>query len=119
MLGMITLAGGAIVVGISYMVDASGTVHLVVNAITIRGITWIIKKVVATMDVNKADLINLAGWSFAGINMALLLVNVKKGITPIVKDIGDTVSKIKEIKADINAIGDSIDGFLERITWWN
>jgi hypothetical protein len=115
MFGLITLAGGAIIIGISFIVDADGTLKLVVNAITIRGVTWIIKKVIGSMDRDKADLINMTGWSIAGVSIIGILKNAIKGVKPIIQDIGETMETLRGIK-------DSVEGFAEwidKLTFWN
>jgi hypothetical protein len=115
MLGLITLAGGAIVIGISCMVDASGTVKLVVSAITIRGITWVIKKTIGSIDKDKADLINFTGWSICGISLVGILKNCKKGIEPIVRDFGEAAGTVSKIKSDLDGFAE----WVERITFWD
>lgn len=118
MIGLVTLAGSMLVIGISYIVDGSGTVRLVTTAISARGIGWVIKKVIGAMDKDKADLINFTSWAIAGVSIVGLLVNCKKGIVPIVKDIGDTMKVVTDIKADVTGFGEALSNFLDKVTWW-
>jgi hypothetical protein len=120
--GLITIAGVSIVVGISFIVDASGTLKLVINIITVRGVTWVIKRVIGSIDKNKSDLLNFTGWSIAGISMVGILKNAKIGIKPIIEDIGETMDTLGKIKDSVKGFKGSLDGFadwLEKITFWN
>lgn len=111
----LVVLGCSLVVGVSYVVDSSGTVKLVVSAVTIRGITWIVKKVIESVDRNKAELINMTGWSIAGVSLVGLLLNCRKGIVPIIRDMGEAIGTFEKIKEDLGEFAI----WLEKVTFWN
>lgn len=119
---IITLVGCGIVVGISFIVDGSGTLKLVVSAVSVRGVTWVIKKAIESVDKEKSQLINFTGWCIAGLSMVGILRNCKIGIQPIIKDVGDTMKTLTEIKEEVIGFKGSLDNFadwLEKLTFWN
>lgn len=111
----VAVIGCSIIVGLSVIVDPSGTLKLVTTVITVRGITWVIKKVIESVKKDYADIINLAGWSIAGIAMIKIVKNAKGGIDPLLA----TVGKVGEV---VNGIGNIFDRILEiadKIAFWN
>jgi len=74
-MGSITLIGGSIIVLMSAMTDVNGTVKLVVAIITIRGITWLCEKITQSINLDCSQIINMAGWSIAGISIVGIIKN--------------------------------------------
>ena len=110
----IAIIGGAIVIGLSLIQDGSGTVYLVGAIITIRGITWLCKKVTATINLDCSQIIDFAGWSIAGVSIVKLLQNAKIGsvhVLDIISGIGETFDKIKMVL-------ERADQFADKLLFW-
>lgn len=94
MIGEVALIGGGIVLTLAGIEDFSKTIALTGSIITIRGGTFIAKKVVESINKGNSDLINLAGWALAGVPIVgiLLLAKQSSGIADMInffKGIGD------------------------------
>jgi hypothetical protein len=107
--------GCSIIVGMSMIVDPSGTVKLVVTVITTRGITWIVKKITASLNKDMSDIINFAGWSIAGVAMVKIVKNAKTGVEPALALIGKVGEAIGAVGTILNKVIDLAD----QVTFWN
>jgi hypothetical protein len=95
-----TLIGVAIVVGMSFVKDGNGTVKLVIAIITIRGVAYIINRVVGKLDLDKAQLLDFIAWCGAGVAMVGILKNaisMTKPVVSIIGKVGDTVNAMGDI----------------------
>jgi hypothetical protein len=86
---------------LSFINDATGTVYLVANAVSIRGITWIVKRVTQDISFDASKIIDFTGWSLAGIS--------------IVKIISKALDSVGEVEGFFVRLADYVD----RITFWN
>jgi len=96
---MIIAIGGVVLLAIIY--DANGTVKLVATALSIRGTTWIVKKVTENINVDASKIIDFAGWSLAGISIVKIISNAMGSIGTV----RESAVKLAE--------------FLDKITFWN
>lgn len=71
------LVGGAIVLTLAGANDFNKTLTYTTAVITIRGATFISKKIAESTNKNHSELINLAGWCLAGIPIVGILVLAK------------------------------------------
>lgn len=104
---MATLLGAGIIVGLALVYDTDGTIKLVSIAIGIRGVTWLVKKVINGINLDAAQIIDFAGWSLAGIS--------------IVKIIGNAMGGMGIIKGTIDKIGvfiDKVEAIVDKIVFW-
>lgn len=88
--------------------DASGTATLLVAVLSIRGVTWIVKKVVEKINLDASQIIDFTGWSMAGVN--------------IVKIISNAMSSVNDVKVFFINISDTfgkIASIVDKITFWN
>ncbi len=108
----ITILGGLAVVGLSTLVDSNGTVFLIKAIITIRGISWICKKITESINHNASEIINFTGWCIAGGNIIKLIVNASNGVNIVTKPLAETITKT-------NASFMNFANFIDKLTFWN
>jgi hypothetical protein len=117
---LITIGGISIVLGISMITDANGTIKYVMTIISVGGIGYILKKVVATMDKDKADMIGFASWCGVGIAMVGILRNCKIGIVPIINEFRELGETLASIKGSVDGIGlwlDKVMMWTDKLPW--
>lgn len=108
MMGSITVLGGALVIGMALIYDADGTIRLVTVALTVRGITWLVKKITAGISLDASQIIDFAGWSIAGVSIVKIVGNAMKSTEAVgafVQKIGMAAGKVIE--------------FADKIVFWN
>jgi hypothetical protein len=111
----ITVIGCGIVFGLAYVAYPDGTKYLLISVITIRGTTWLAKKIVSSINVDYGQIVNFAGWCLAGISIIGIIKNAMDGVEPV-------MSVFKKIGDGIEGIGIYMDKFaevIEKITFWN
>lgn len=111
----IALTGIAIVVGLSFVVDGSGTTKAIITIVKIGGMTYIVKNIMNKVDTDKANLIGMAGWCMASGAMVTVLKNSLQMVTPVVSVVG-------KIGSAIGAVGGFLDKLVELAdyaTFWN
>ncbi|HYE12242.1 MAG TPA: hypothetical protein VEF53_18890 [Patescibacteria group bacterium] len=104
----ITVVGCGTVIILALGADPKQTTQLVTAIITIRGITFIAKRITQTINRDASDMVNFVGWSIAGVSMVKLLKLSYQGVTPFIS----TVTKISN----------GIQGFAEwmdKLTPWS
>lgn len=104
----ISTIGVGIVVGMALIYDTSGTLKLVSVAAGTIGATWIVKKTISSISPNASQVIDLAGWSIAGLSLIGITRNAMRSVAEIqmvVSQIGLAFSKISE--------------FVDKIVFWN
>lgn len=115
----ITLSGCAIVLVLALDTDPNGTLRMVIAIITVRGVTWVVKKITETINKEASQLIDFTGWSIAGISCVGIIKNALKGV----KDILDWLDKInlglKKIEDKVEGFDKDIENFMGRIFFWN
>ena len=110
----IAIIGGAIVIGLSLIQDGSGTVYLVGAIITIRGITWLCKKVTHTINEESSQIVNFTGWCLAGLPIVGILANAKKGLEPVMA-LGVSVGEVFD---KVGSIIEKADQFADKMLFW-
>jgi hypothetical protein len=108
-----TIVGGVIVVIMSMMTDSGGTIKMIVAIITIRGITWLAHRIVQGVNKDAGDIINLTGWSFAGVSAIGILKNAIH--SPL-------IASLRKSTDTINGIIGGFDKFatwIEKLTFWS
>lgn len=79
---------------LAFVYDSSGTARLLATTLSIRGVTWITKKVTEELNRDASQIIDFTGWSIAGISIVGILSNAIA-----------SVDKVTEL--------------IDRITFWN
>jgi hypothetical protein len=88
--------------------DPSGTAKLVAITTSVRGITWITKKVTEQISLDSSQIIDFTGWSMAGISM--------------VKIIGNAMSSIGKVNMFLVGVSENFTKaaeFIDKLTFWN
>jgi len=111
----IAIIGGLIVVGLSYSQDSTSTVQLVITIVSIRGISWLAKKITESVNMDCSQIINFAGWSLAGISIVKLLLNAKMGIEPALEKLGVFNQGLVNVGGTLSNLAMIAD----KITFWN
>jgi hypothetical protein len=107
MLGYV-LIGGSVVVGMALLEDANGTINMVKIVITVRGVTWICKKVAESLDRDKSQIIDYTGWSIAGVNVIGILSNAIKSVEPISQGLIKVSGSIQGLGLWISKMADTV-----------
>lgn len=114
-----TLSGCAIVLILALDTDASGTMHMVVAVITIRGVTWVVKKITETINKETSQLIDFAGWSIAGISCVGIIKNALKGVKDVMSFFDNIKNRFNKIENTLDNFDKDIEGFFDKIFFWN
>jgi len=101
------LIGGGVVLGLACLTDPKKAIGFTVSIITIRGMTFLAKKITEEINPQASLVINFCGWCLAGIPIVALLKLSTGGIQEVV----DSFNKIGE---EINNIG----MFIEKLKFW-
>jgi len=111
-MGSYVLLGGSIIVGLALLKDASGTVGLVKVVITVRGVTWICKKVSESLDRDKSQIIDYTGWSIAGVGIVKILGNAVKGVEPV-------MDGLVKISGSLGRLGMWVERVVDGVVFWD
>lgn len=104
-MGTSVVLGSAIVVTLALIADSSGTINLIINVITVKGITFVVRKIVDSFSKDSGDYINFTGNCLAGISVVGLIKNAIKGVKPVSSSLGK--------------VGEFISNVGDWITFWN
>lgn len=110
-----TVLGCGVVVGMAMIKDASGTVKLVSAIITVRGLTWLCHRMVASINKDNADIINFCGWSIVGGSVVKILINAKGGLQPVV----DLCGRLGEVLSKVYGVLEKMDMYADKLIFWN
>lgn len=113
-MGGLMILGGTVVVALSCITDASGTVRLVTTIIGVRGVTFVCQKIASAMNKDMGDILNITGWSIAGVSMVGLLINAKQGIKPTIDGVTWVLGGLDKFCNALNAAGN----WMDKITPW-
>ena len=104
----IAAIGGIIILGMAITYDSTGTVKLVVAVISIRGVTWIVKKITQEISLDASQIIDFTGWSIAGISIVKIISNAM-----------GSVDKVKDFFISISNFFAHVAEFADKVTFWN
>jgi hypothetical protein len=107
-MGQYIILGSVIIVTLGMIADANGTVKLVTAIITVKGFTFIVKKVTDSFGKDKGDIINFVGNCIAGISAIGLIKNAIEGVKPVSSVLG-------KVGVFINGVGGTLDRLSEFI----
>jgi hypothetical protein len=102
--------GSVIIVTLALIADPSGTVRLVVAVITVKGITFVVKKIVDSFSRDSGDYINFAGNCLAGVSCVGLIKNAIVGVKPVTEVLGKVGSFVKGISGSLDRLSEFIEG---------
>ena len=103
---MTIIIAGTIILAIIH--DASGTATLLASTLSIRGVTWITKKITEKINLDASQIIDFAGWSIAGVSIVKIISNAMGSIDEV---------KIFFMKA--SGVFDKIASIVDKIAFWN
>jgi hypothetical protein len=101
--------GSVVIVTLALIADPSGTVRLVVAVITVKGITFVVKKIVDSFSKDSGDYINFAGNCLAGISAVGIIKNAIRGVEPVMSVLGKVGSFIGGLGSTMDRIGEFIE----------
>lgn len=114
------MSGGALIgIGattiMALIYDTDGTIKLVTILVTIRGFTWIIKKVVKEIDYDSSQIIDFTGWCIAGYSAAGILKNALGSV----KILTDAAGKVVDFANKIDGFFDKAGSLLDKVIFWS
>jgi hypothetical protein len=104
-MGMYTLLGCSVVVGLALLSDPVQTVRLGVYIITARGATFLSKRIVHTMNKDYGDIIDFAGWCIAGLYIVPIIKLSTSGFTTVADSMEKAGNSIKAVLGWIENLG--------------
>lgn len=107
-MGQYVIIGSVVIVALALIADTAGTIHLITVVITVKGFTFIVKKIVDSFNREHGDIINFTGNCLAGISAVGLIKNAIKGVEPVTNVLG-------KIGGFINGLGVTLDRISELI----
>jgi hypothetical protein len=109
-MGQYVLIGSVVIVTLAMIADASGTIHIITAVITIKGITFIVKKILNNLHVGNGEMINFYGNCLAGVSAVGLIKNAIKGVEPVSKVLGKVGVFVNGLGVTMDRIGEFIEG---------
>jgi hypothetical protein len=109
-MGQYVLMGCAIVITLAMIADASGTIHIITVVITVKGITFIVKKILNSLHVGNGEIINFYGNCIAGATAVGLIKNAIKGVEPVSRVLGRVGSFVNGLGNTMDRLGEFIEG---------
>jgi uncharacterized protein YoxC len=113
----VTIICGVIIITLALLADSSATVTCVTTIITIRGISWVMKKITQNVNKDCSEIIDFTGWTIAGISIVRLLKLSLRGLQPVIdtcQDIGNSIQSIgqwmQNAQEYLNNIGKMLGG---------
>jgi hypothetical protein len=103
----LAIIGCLIVVGLALLTDVSQTIRLLTVILTVRGLTFLIVKIVDAVHPDISKIINFAGWCLAGLSIVPIIKLATGGFTEI-------AASFQKIEDGINNIGT----FFENLKFW-
>jgi hypothetical protein len=106
--------GSVVIVTLALISDFNGTVSLVTMVITVKGITFVVRKIVDSFNREHGEIINFVGNCIAGISAIGLIKNAIEGVKPVTSVLG-------KVGVFINGLGSTLDRmseFIERVVPW-
>jgi len=107
-MGNYVVIGSVVIVTLALIADASGTVSLITAVITVKGITFVVRKIVDSFSKDSGDYVGFAGNCIAGISAIGLIKNAIKGVRPVTSVLG-------KVGSFVNGLGVTMDRFSEFI----
>jgi len=101
----IVLAG---ITGLALLYDPSGTAGHLATALSVRGLTWVVKKITENIDSGSSQLIDFAGWSIAGVSIVKIISNAMGSMGTVnvfFINVATAATKVAEV--------------IDKITFWN
>lgn len=114
-MGQYIVLGSMIIVTLALITDAGGTVHLITMIITVKGISFIVKKIVDSFNRDSGQMVNFVGNCVAGISAIGLIKNAIKGVKPV----SDVLGKVGEFVMSLGSTVDGLKEFINGISFWN
>lgn len=88
--------------------DSTGTIRLITATLSVRGVTWITKKITENISLDASQIIDFTGWSIAGVS--------------IVKIISNAMGSVNEVNAffvKMSVAFGKVASVVDKITFWN
>ena len=88
--------------------DSTGTIMLLATTLSVRGVTWITKKITENISLDASQIIDFTGWSIAGVS--------------IVKIISNAIGSVDDVGMALSKVGlafDKVANLVDKITFWN
>lgn len=108
-MGQYIVLGSVVIVTLALIADTAGTIHLITMVITVKGITFVVKKIVDSFSRDSGDYINFAGNCLAGISAIGLIKNAIKGVKPVSDVLGRVGSFVNGIGVSLDRLGEFIE----------
>ncbi len=104
----VTIISGVVICVLSYAYDPSGTLKLISVVVSIRGVSWLAKKITHSMNPDSAQIIDFAGWSMAGL-----------GIVGIIKNAMRSMNSVSDFFNGTASFFGKVAWLFDKITFWN
>lgn len=114
-MGSYVILGSVVIIILGMIADANGTVKLVTVIITVKGISFIVRKIADSFNKDNGDIINFVGNCMAGVSCIGLIRNASKGVEPISRVLG----KIGVFVNELGVMLDRLEVFIDKITFWS
>lgn len=103
---MNTIIIGTVVLSLVY--DPSGTARLVATTVSVRGMTWIMRKITENVSFDASQIIDFTGWSIAGISMVKIISNAM-----------GSISTVDLFFTNMSMAFEKVANVVDKITFWN
>jgi hypothetical protein len=109
-MGSYMILGSAVIVTLALISDFNGTVSLVTMVITVKGITFVVRKIVDSFNREHGEIINFVGNCLAGISCVGLIKNAMEGVKPVTSVLGKVGSFVNGIGGTLERVSEFIEG---------
>jgi hypothetical protein len=109
-MGQYVVLGSVVIITLALIADASGTVSLIIAVVSVKGITFVVKKIVDSFNRENGDMINFVGNCLAGISAIGLIKNAIRGVKPVSDVLGKIGGFVNGLGNTMDRIGEFIEG---------
>lgn len=103
---MIVIIAGTVILALAY--DAHGTATLVATTLSVRGITWITRKITEKINLDASQIIDFTGWSMAGLSIVKIISNAM-----------GSIDKVRVFFINTSDALEKLSTLVDKITFWN
>lgn len=115
MLKAFSVFGAIVIIGVGFLGNASSTGTCLITIITVRGVSFLLRKMTWSLSKDMADILDFTAWCVCAIPAVTVIKNAQLGLVPI-------NNFFVSVNAFFSSIGDKFEKIsllIEKLTFWN
>lgn len=115
MLKGLSVFGATVVVGMAFLGDPHSTGTYLVTIITIRGVSFLLRKITWNLSNDMADILDFTTWCLCAVPIVSIIKNSQVGIQPLINFFGNVDNFFTNAGDKFNQFAQ----FVDKLTFWN